>query len=130
MALSKGTALRGIVFNPLYANKRALISLISLLVGFTFSPFLASADSNEKLTIQTENQKVQLHAKDYPLGKLLQSIHDETEIQIKIPSPLNNVPVNAKIQASDWKSALKKLFQGNSRFELWGKRLATSKIWL
>ena len=127
---SKGIILRRIVLNPLLANKKSLISLVSLFIWLTHSPFLVSADSKEKLTIQTENQRIHIHAKNYPLGKLLQSIHDETGIQIQIPSPLNNVPVNARIQAHDWKSALEKLFQENSRFELWGKKLATSKIWL
>ncbi len=118
--------------NPLVAKKQLLFSLITLVVWLIHPPFLASAfqDTHQQLQIQTENQRVHILAKDYPLGKLLQSIHDKTGIQIKIPAPLNTVPVNAKIQANDWKSALKKLFHGNSRFEMWGKEMATSKIWL
>ena len=86
--------------------------MVLQIVWFIHSPFRASAfqDSQENLKIQTENQKTHIHAKDYPLGKLIQSIHDKTGIQIKILSPLSTVPVNVKIQANDWKSALQKLF--------------------
>jgi hypothetical protein len=132
LVFSDEIAFKSPFFDPLIANKWSLISLISLIAWLTYPPFLASAiqDSQEKLKIQTENQKIHIHAKDYPLGKLIQSIHDKTGIQIKIPAPLNTVPVNAKIEAPDWKSAIKKLFQENSRFEMWGKELTTSKIWL
>jgi hypothetical protein len=118
--------------NPLVANIQLLISLITLFAWLTHPPFLASAFqvSHQQLQIQTEDQRIHILAKDYPLGKLLQSIQDKTGIQIKIPEPLSRAPVNAKIEAHDWKSALKKLFYGNSRFEVWGKELATSKIWL
>jgi hypothetical protein len=113
--------------------KKLLFSfLVFQIVCFTSSPVLASQYQGllPQLTIQADNQGVKILAKDYPLGKLLQAIHKETGVQFRVPEPLNSVLVNARILASDWKSALKKLFQENSRFEKWGKNLATSKIWL
>lgn len=109
-----------------------LTSLIVQFIWFSNSFFsaLAYAGSEQRLKIQTENHEIQILAIDYPLGKLLQSIYEKTGIQFKIPTPLNAVPVNARILASDWTSAIKELFQDNSRFELWGENLASSKIWL
>ncbi len=106
--------------------------LVFQIVCFAFSPVIASEYHRlpPQLNIQADNQGVNILAKDYPLGKLLQAIHKKTGMQFRVPEPLNSVPVNARILARDWKSALKKLFRENSRFEKWGKNLATSKIWL
>ena len=113
--------------------KKLLFSfLVFKIVCFTPSPILASEYqvALPHLNIQADNQGVNILAKDYPLGKLLQAIHKKTGVQFRVPEPLNSVPVNTRILAKDWKSALKKLFRENSRFEKWGKNLATSKIWL
>jgi hypothetical protein len=113
--------------------KKLLFSfLVFLIVCFTYSPVLASEHQGllPQLNIQADNQRVNILAKDYPLGQLLQAIHRETGVQFRVPEPLNSVPVNTRILASDWKAALKKLFRENSRIEKWGKNLATSKIWL
>jgi hypothetical protein len=108
------------------------ISLFFQIACFCITPFIAAAyqNSDQQLKIQVDKQKINILVKSYPLGKLLQSIHEKTGIQFKVPEPLNVVPVNAKVFAKDWKSAIKKLFEGNSRFEVWGKSLANSKIWL
>lgn len=95
-------------------------------------PFSASAyqDSRQQLTIHADDQKIQILATDYPLGQLLETIYERTGVQFNFPESLNFVPVSIRIQASDWKSAIIKLFQDNSRLELWGENLASSKIWL
>ncbi len=113
--------------------KKLLFSfLVFQFICFAFSPVLASEFQGlpPQLNIQADNQGVTILAKDYPLGKLLQTIHKKTGVQFRVPEPLNSVSVNARILARDWKTALKKLFRENSRFEKWGKSLATSKIWL
>jgi hypothetical protein len=109
-----------------------LLSLVVLFAGlnYPFSSAFANQESIPQLKIQTEKKKIQILAKEYPLGKLLQSIREKSGIQVMIPEPLNSVPVNVKIIAKDWKSALKILFLENSRFEMWGKNLTTSKVWL
>ncbi len=113
--------------------KKLLFSfLVFQIVCFSFSPVLASDYQGlpPQLNIQADNQGVTILAKDYPLGKLLEAIHKKTGVQFRVPEPLNTVPVNARILARDWRSALQKLFRENSRFEKWGKILETSKIWL
>jgi hypothetical protein len=109
-----------------------LAFLVFQVSGFIHSANLASAHQSTQphLKIQIENQKIQILAENYPLGELLQSVQEKTGIQVRIPEPLNSVPVNVKIIAKDWKSALKILFLENSRFEMWGGNLTTSKIWL
>ncbi len=108
------------------------VSLLFQIVWFCAAPFsaLAYQSSGQQLKIQIDKQKINILVKNYPLRKLLQSIHEKTGVQFKVPESLNAVPVNAKVFARDWKSAIKKLFEGNSRFEMWGKNLANSKIWL
>jgi hypothetical protein len=118
--------------SQVFTNKLLLPYLFVFIAWFIDSPLLAFGHQGAQpyLEIQIKNQKVQILAKDYPLGKLLLSVQEKTGIQVRIPEPLNAVPVNTRISARDWKSALKKLFRENSRFELWGKNLTTSKIWL
>jgi hypothetical protein len=108
------------------------VSFLFQIAWFCAIPFsaLAYQSSSQQLKIQVDKQKINILVKNYPLGKLLQSIHEKTGIQFKVPEPLNVVPVNAKVFAKDWKSTIKKLFEGNSRFEMWGKNLKDSKVWL
>jgi hypothetical protein len=121
--------------SPLNSLLKKILVLAFLVVpvsGFIHSTLLAfpHQDPQPQLEIQVEIQNIHILAKEYPLGKLLQSIQEKTGIQFRTPEPLDAVPVNARIIAKDWKSALKKLFRENSRFEVWGGNLTTSKIWL
>lgn len=120
------------MLNRLYFKNPLLTALIFQIVWLSHSPFSASAyqDSKPRLEIQADGGKIRILATNYPLGELLQSISARTGVQFKTPETLNAVSVNARILAEDWKSAIKKLFQGNSRFEVWEENLAGSNIWL
>ncbi|MEK9629041.1 MAG: hypothetical protein VW455_08465 [Nitrospinota bacterium] len=108
-----------------------LIFLFFLIgeAGYSNSSF-ANPHPSSHLEIQSGPEQVFIFARSYPLGNLLQEIHYRTGIQFNIPDPLKSVSVDIQVLQGDWKSALKNLFQENSRLEKWGVDLAASKIWL
>jgi len=42
---------------------------------------------------------------------------------------MKTIPFSATIQADNWETAIKKLFKGFSRVEIWTGNLKTSQIW-
>jgi len=46
-----------------------------------------------------------------------------------IDPAMKTIPFSATIQADNWETAIKKLFKGFSRVEIWTGNLKTSRIW-
>ena len=80
---------------------------------------------NKKLA----SKKISLRFENLSLIYVLQNIQQETGVLFSIDPTMNTIPLSATIQADNWETAIKKLFKGFSRVEIWTGNLKTSRIW-
>ena len=86
--------------------------------------------SAKKNSINSTPKGIQLHFRDYPLGEILKSIHDETGIRFNLSSRMAKKIISVDIKAKHWKSSVRKLIEDYSRVEVWTNQPNTSQIWL
>ena len=94
---------------------------------FNSVPQTASSDIsyNKKLA----SKKISLRFENLSLIYVLQNIQQETGVLFSIDPAMQTIPFSATIQADNWETAIKKLFKGFSRVEIWTGNLKTSRIW-
>jgi hypothetical protein len=86
--------------------------------------------STSKNSINSSSKGIQIHFRDYSLGKILKNIHDETGINFNLSPRMEKKRINVDIQAKHWKSLVKKLITDYSRVEVWTDQSKTSQIWI
>ena len=86
--------------------------------------------SAKKNSINSTPKGIQLHFRDYPLGEILKSIHDETGIRFNLSSRMAKKIISVDIKAKYWKSSVRKLIEDYSRVEVWTNQPNTSQIWI
>ena len=75
------------------------------------------------------SNKISLRFENLSLIYVLQNIQQETGVLFSIDPAMQTIPFSATIQADNWETAIKKLFKGFSRVEIWTGNLKTSRIW-
>ena len=88
-------------------------------------PALSKISYNKKLA----SKKISLRFENLSLIYVLQNIQQETGVLFSIDPAMQTIPFSATIQADNWETAIKKLFKGFSRVEIWTGNLKTSRIW-
>ena len=88
-------------------------------------PALSEISYNKKLA----SKKISLRFENLSLIYVLQNIQQETGVLFSIDPAMQAIPFSATIQADNWETAIKKLFKGFSRVEIWTGNLKTSRIW-
>ena len=88
-------------------------------------PASSEISYNKKLA----SKKVRLRFENLSLIYVLQNIQQETGVLFSIDPAMKTIPFSATIQADNWETAIKKLFKGFSRVEIWTGNLKTSRIW-
>ena len=88
-------------------------------------PALSEISYNKKLA----SKKISLRFENLSLIYVLQNIQQETGVLFSIDPAMQTIPFSATIQADNWETAIKKLFKGFSRVEIWTGNLKTSQIW-
>ena len=88
-------------------------------------PVSSDISYNKKLT----SNKISLRFENLSLIYVLQNIQQETGFLFSIEPAMETIPFSATIQADNWETAIKKLFKGFSRVEVWTGNLKTSRIW-
>ena len=88
-------------------------------------PALSEISYNKKLA----SKKISLRFENLSLIYVLQNIQQETGVLFSIDPAMQTIPFSATIQADNWETAIKKLFKGFSRVEIWTGNLKTSRIW-
>ncbi len=90
----------------------------------------ASLQAEEPNLIQADETGIRLRIRNQPLGNVLRAIHARTGIRFQVKAPMMQAAVTASIQASDWKTALRELFQDYNYLEVWAGALDQSQILL
>jgi len=93
-------------------------------------PSIPIYQSPQKNSINSTPKGIQLHSRDYPLGKILINIHDETGIRFNLSPRMAKKPISIDIEAKHWKNSVRKLIEDYSRVEIWTTQPKTSQIWL
>ena len=93
-------------------------------------PSIPIYQSLQNNSINSTPKGIQLHFRDYPLGKILINIHDETGIRFNLSSRMAKKPISIDIEAKHWKNSVRKLIEDFSRVEVWTNQPKTSQIWL
>jgi hypothetical protein len=93
-------------------------------------PSIPIYQSPQKNSINSTPKGIQLHFRDYPLGKILINIHDETGIRFNLSPRMAKKPISIDIEAKHWKNSVRKLIEDYSRVEIWTNQPKTSQIWL
>ena len=93
-------------------------------------PSIPIYQSPQKNSINSTPKGIQLHFRDYPLGKILINIHDETGIRFNLSPRMAKKPISIDIEAKHWKNSVRKLIEDYSRVEVWTNQPKTSQIWL
>ena len=93
-------------------------------------PSIPIYQSPQKNSINSTPKGIQLHFRDYPLGKILINIHDETGIRFNLSPRMAKKPISINIEAKHWKNSVRKLIEDYSRVEIWTNQPKTSQIWL
>ena len=93
-------------------------------------PSIPIYQSPQKNSINSTPKGIQLHFRDYPLGKILINIHDETGIRFNLSPRMAKKPISIDIKAKHWKNSVRKLIEDYSRVEVWTNQPKTSQIWL
>ena len=93
-------------------------------------PSIPIYQSPQKNSINSTPKGIQLHFRDYPLGKILINIHDETGIRFNLSPRMAKKPISIDIEAKHWKNSVRKLIEDYSRVEIWTNQPRTSQIWL
>ena len=93
-------------------------------------PSIPINQSAKKKSINSTQNGIQLHFRDYPLGEILKNIHDETGIRFNLSPPLAKKIISVDIEAKNWKNSVRKLVEDYSRVEVWTNQPKTSQIWL
>lgn len=88
-------------------------------------PASSEISYNKKLA----SKKISLRFENLSLIYVLQNIQQETGVLFSIDPTMKTIPLSATIQADNWETAIKKLFKGFSRVEIWTGNLKTSRIW-
>ena len=88
-------------------------------------PALSEISYNKKLA----SKKISLRFENLSLIYVLQNIQQETGVLFFVDPAMKTIPFSATIQADNWETAIKKLFKGFSRVEIWTGNLKTSRIW-
>ena len=76
------------------------------------------------------NKSISLRFENLSLINVLQNIQEETGISFSTDPEMETVPFSATVQAENWEAAVKLLFKGFSRIEVWTDNLDTSRVWL
>ena len=93
-------------------------------------PSIPINQSAQKNSINSTPKGIQLHFRDYPLGKILKNIHDETGIRFNLSPRMAKKITSVDIEAKHWKNSVRKLIEDYSRVEVWTNQPKTSQIWL
>jgi len=93
-------------------------------------PSIPIYQSPQKNSINSTPKGIQLHFRDYPLGKILINIHDETGIRFNLSPRMAKKTTSIDIKAKHWKNSVRKLIEDYSRVEVWTNQPKTSQIWL
>ena len=88
-------------------------------------PVSSDINYNKKVA----SNKISLRFENLSLIYVLQNIQQETGVLFSIDPAMQTIPFSATIQADNWETAIKKLFKGFSRVEIWTGNLKTSRIW-
>ena len=94
---------------------------------FNSVPQPVSSDINYNKKVASN--KISLRFENLSLIYVLQNIQQETGVLFSIDPAMKTIPFSATIQADNWETAIKKLFKGFSRVEIWTGNLKTSRIW-
>jgi hypothetical protein len=87
------------------------------------------ASSVNSYNKKVASKKISLRFENLSLIYVLQNIQQETGVLFSIDPAMKTIPFSATIQADNWETAIKKLFKGFSRVEIWTGNLKTSQIW-
>ena len=87
------------------------------------------ASSVNSYNKKVASKKISLRFENLSLIYVLQNIQQETGVLFSIDPAMQTIPFSATIQADNWETAIKKLFKGFSRVEVWTGNLKTSRIW-
>ena len=87
------------------------------------------ASSVNSYNKKVASKKISLRFENLSLIYVLQNIQQETGVLFFIDPAMKTIPFSATIQADNWETAIKKLFKGFSRVEIWTDNLKTSRIW-
>jgi type II secretory pathway component GspD/PulD (secretin) len=93
-------------------------------------PSIPINQSAKKNSINSTQNGIQLHFRDYPLGEILKNIHEETGIRFNLSPTLAKKTISVDIEAKNWKNSVRKLVEDYSRVEVWTNQPKTSQIWL
>ena len=56
-------------------------------------------DQTPQSSINSTSKGIQLHFREYPLGKILKNIHDETGIRFNLAPQITNNPISVDIES-------------------------------
>ena len=93
------------------------------------NPIPQTPSSNISYNKKVATSKISLRFENLSLIYVLQNIQQETGVLFFIDPAMKTIPFSATIQADNWETAIKKLFKGFSRVEIWTGNLKTSQIW-
>ena len=93
------------------------------------NPIPQTASSDISYNKKVASNKISLRFENLSLIYVLQNIQQETGVLFSIDPEMKTIPLSATIQADNWETAIKKLFKGFSRVEIWTGNLKTSRIW-
>ncbi len=114
--------------NPLNLKKKEQVpnNLASVSQSNAIPQPASSVNSYNK---KVASKKISLRFENLSLIYVLQNIQQETGVLFFIDPAMKTIPFSATIQADNWETAIKKLFKGFSRVEIWTGNLKTSQIW-
>jgi hypothetical protein len=101
--------------------KQMRILRISILVLISVTFPLGMVFGAESISIDSHGQ---------PLGKVLQRTSQESGIQFQVPDKFKEIQLNKKVQASNWRDAVRKLLDNFNLVELYGERGKLRKVFL
>ena len=93
------------------------------------NPIPQTASSDISYNKKVASNKISLRFENLSLIYVLQNIQQKTGVLFFIDPAMKTIPLSATIQADNWETAIKKLFKGFSRVEIWTGNLKTSRIW-
>ena len=114
--------------NLLNLKKKEQVPINSALVPQSNAVPQTSSSVNS-YNKKAASKKISLRFENLSLIYVLQNIQQETGVLFFIDPAMKTIPFSATIQADNWETAIKKLFKGFSRVEIWTGNLKTSRIW-
>lgn len=99
-----------------------------LLALLTVCAAVPTAAHAKQISVTERDGTIHIHSESTPLSEVLKTISQATGIRFHISTEARNNLITRKIEAPDWKTALRRLLDAYDRLELWDPDLAASEV--